>query len=505
MKSLILVARCLSAIALLVPAQAGSQRDANADSARVRFATSLLGEGRRVTQHAVAIRGTRVEYNATVGGVALRDTANRTSAIFVYTAYTRRGSQDVARRPITFAWNGGPSAASTGLHFSVLGPRRRAVDSEGRTTTPPTFVDNPHSIIDRTDLVMVDPVGTGFSVPVGSARLTDFYSLKKDAASVAQFIKRYLEEGGRLESPLYIIGQSYGTVRNPLVVNFLQSSGVPVTGVVFVSSALDGNTIWEASGHLEPYFFYLPTYAAIAWHHDRLPQQPKNLPSLIKEVEQFALTEFVTALLAWPNVMTAERTRVLGKLHRYTGLSTEYWEKSALRVGTVDFARELLRDQGRVLTISDGRQSAPLAQPGARGGGPGGDLGEGPMMIYLRNELGVMESPDYRGSAPGAGAWDWFDHGLRTRAPVIPGYQNFLDDLATAMKANPNLRVQQHSGLYDLQCAAFPANWAMERMSIPDQLRHNVQMFNYEAGHAMYNNAPSEFLKFSANLASFYK
>jgi carboxypeptidase C (cathepsin A) len=125
-------------------------------------------------------------------------------------------------------------------------------------------------------------------------------------------------------------------------------------------------------------------------------------------------------------------------------------------------------------------------------------------MTYLRDELSVKNAPEYRASAPGAASWYWFDHGLRTRAPIIPGYQNFLDDLAAAMKSNPRLRVQQHSGLFDLQCAAFPANWAMERMNIPDALRGNVQLFTYDAGHAVYANAPSEFLKFTANLAAFY-
>jgi carboxypeptidase C (cathepsin A) len=475
------------------------------DSARVAFAKSLLGEGRRVTQHSVMIRGARVEYEATVGGVILEDSASRPAAILTYIGYTRIGVSDAASRPITFAWNGGPSVSSTGLHLGVLGPRRQAVDDKGRATLPAAMADNPHSILDRTDLVMVDPIGTGFSVPIGTSTLTDFYSIKRDAASVAQFIKRYLEENGRLQSPVYIIGESYGTVRNAVVANILQSGGVQLAGIIFVASALDGNTIWETSGHLEPYYFYLPTYAAIAWYHNRLPQQPKDLQSLIAEVEQLALNEFVTTLLAWPKVTAAARASVLDKLHKYTGLSKEYWEKAGLRVGTVEFAQELLRDEDRILTISDGRQSSPAPRPGAPSDGRRRGGSTSLMMTYLHDELGVVNSPEYYESAPGADAWEWFDHGLRTRSPRVTGFQNFLDDLAAAMKANPRLRVQQHSGLFDLQCAAFPANWAMERMNIPEELRRNVQMFNYASGHAVFNNAQSEFLKFTENLAAFYE
>lgn len=481
-------------------AAAAAQEGTDSEAARVSFALSLLGEGGRVTQHELTIRGADVEYDATVGGIELRNTASRPIAVMTYTSYMRRGVAESAHRPITFAWNGGPSAASTGLHFGVLGPRRRTVDDEGHPVEPISFIDNGRSILDWTDLVMVDPVGTGFSVPLGHARYQDFYGIRKDAESVAQFIRNYLEENGRLQSPVYILGESYGTIRNAVVANLLQADGVMLAGIVFVASALDGNTIWEASGHLEPYFFYLPTYAAIAWYHHRLPNPPASLEELLDDVRHFALNEFVTTLLAWPDVTAAARRSVLDQLHRFTGLSESYWEEHDLRVGTADFARELLQEEGLVLQFSDGRQASPAQRTG--GGRSQGNLS--PMMHYLQSELGVTDSPQYRESAPGSQAWDWLDYGLRTRAPTVPTFQNFLDDLATAMENNPSLRVQQHSGIYDLQCSAFPADWAMERMRIPEELRGNVQLFDYASGHAVFNNAPSEFLKFTENLAGLY-
>jgi carboxypeptidase C (cathepsin A) len=478
------------------------------DSVRARFAASLLGAGKRVTQHSITIRGMRVDYDATVGSTTLRDSANRPVAIVTYVAYTRRGIASSNGRPITFAWNGGPTGASSGLHLSVLGPRRRAVDDSGRVTSPAALVDNSRSILDRTDLVFVDPIPTGLSAAVAPAKASDFYGVDSDAASVAQFIHRWIQEAGRTESPVYILGESYGTIRAAVVPNYLDALGTTLSGAIFVSSALDGNTIWEASGHIEPYYFYLPAYAAIAWYHHRLPNRPNDLHALVKEVEHYALTEFVTTLLAWPNVSASERERVLEKLHGYTGLSKDFIEKAGLRIGTAAFARELLRDEGRVITINDGRFSTQVpAGGGGRGGGRGGGGGESPMDTYLRTELGVTGAPAYVGSiglmnknvSP---SWDWYEHGS-SRSDGIPAYQNYLDDLAKAMKKNPRLRVMQHSGLFDLQCAAVPADWAMARMDIPAELRQNVQLFDYEGGHMMYN-VPSELVKFTDNLIAFY-
>lgn len=517
--ALVLVSDAYFVAAQTTPPSASSgvgtdQASASLDGARVQFAESLLGVGHRTTQHTVIIRGTRVDYDATVGGTAIRDSMNRIVGIFTYIAYARRGVAEPMNRPITFAWNGGPTGASNELHLSVLGPRRRAVDESGRATMPESLVDNPHSILDRTDLVFVDPIPTGLSVAVPPGNAADFYSVDSDGASVAQFIYRYLAEAGRLQSPTYILGESYGTIRAAVVPEFLQELGKPLSGVILVSSALDGNTIWEASGHLEPYYFYLPAYAAIAWYHHRLPEQPQDLQTFIQEVQHFALTDFLTTLLAWPDVSADERERILTKLNGYTGLSKEFWEKSNLRVGTAAFARELLRDQGQILTINDGRLSSPVPPAGGnggRGGGPGSarpNATSSQMDAYLRDELGVVNAPPYvtiislmnRNVTP---SWDWSHPKLPSRNDRIPVYTNYLDDIARAMKSNPQLRVEQHSGRYDLQCAAFPADWAMARMNIPSELRHNVQMFDYDGGHMMYN-VPSELVKFTENLVAFY-
>jgi carboxypeptidase C (cathepsin A) len=476
------------------------------EARRAGFAASLLTEGKKVTPHNVTIRGQKIEYSAVVSGTLLKDKEEQPSAIFVSMSYLRKGVSDINRRPVLFAWNGGPSGPSSGVHFGVLGPRIRASDDQGRPVEPARLVDNPDSILDRADLVLVDPAGTGLSIAVGKYKLQDFYSIKSDAESVAQFIRRWLEENGRNQSPVYLLGESYGTVRLPVTANLLQTGGIRLAGLVFIASAMDGNTIWEASGHLEPYFFYLPSYAAIAAYHKRLPQPRSDVRALYKEVSDFALGEYLTALFSWPNVTPALKAEVLDKLYRYTGISREVWEKNQIRLGTMEFSREILKEQGLVTGFSDARQTFPAQRPAAKsapGGVPAAAVQESFINAYLRTELGIAGAPAYREMAPGSNGWNWFDHGLRTRVPLIPGYQNLLDDLALAMKNNPRLRVMQNSGIYDEQCNAFPADWALERMNIAAELRGNIRMYDYESGHAVFANSPTEFANFTKNLAAF--
>lgn len=480
-----------------------SRADPLDDAARAGFAASLTGNGRKITQHTVTIRGQRVDYNAIVSGTVVKDADKQPSAIFVAMSYVRRGVTDPSKRPVLFAWNGGPSGSSFGVHFSVLGPRIRAMDPEGRQINPAKMVDNESSILDRTDLVMVDPVGTGLTVPVGNHRLQDFYSINTDAESVAKFIKTWLDENGRSDSPTYLMGESYGSIRLPVTAVYLQAMGVTVAGQIYVGPALNGETLWENPAHMEPYFFYFPSYAVIANYHHRTPQHRDDVRALWKEAGQFAMGEYLIALFAWPKVTPEAKASVLAKLYRYTGISKETWEKNNIRLGTMEFAREVLRDKDLIIGISDARATTPAHPAGGRGDVAGFDVSY--VNDYLRNELGVQGAPNYRALAPGSGAgWNFLDHGLRTRGPKVPGYQNFLDDIVLAMRNNPKMRVMQNSGMYDEMCNAFPADWALERMNIPAELRDNVTIYDYESGHAVFSNSPTEFANFTTNLVAFF-
>lgn len=480
------------------------------EARRRRFALSLFGPRKRVTRHNVMIRGERVDYTATVGAIVLTDAAAEPCATFVYTAYTRTGVSRAGERPIIFVWSGGPSGPASYLSFAVLGPRIRATDSAGHELEAP-LRDNGDCVLDRSDIVMVDPVGTGYSTAAGKYRLWDFYSVEKDAASVAQFIKRYLEDSGRTQSPVYLLGESYGTIRLPVVITCLRASGVEVSGGVLIGSAADGNTLWTKPGHIEPYYLKFPNYAAIAWYHGRVPGARGSLESHYREAGDFALNAFLTALVAWPNLADARREAVVGKAYELTGIGREVWSSCRLRLSEAHFTQVLMGDPERKLRPDDARQLIPAHEK------PAENFADTPTYIdrYYREELSVLRAPIYRRLAPGiyssndtAGPhpWDMTDHDAFADVDglLVPGFPNYLVDIAAAMKANPRLRIQQHSGLYDLECSSFQANWGLERTDVPDALRANFQMFDYESGHAVYMNAPSEFEKFTRNLAGFF-
>lgn len=496
----------------LIGQSAGAQPapETASDADRLRFAQSLLGKGARSSPHSVAIRGVTIDYTATVGATQLHDAESRPSAIFVYTAYTRRDAGPAADRPVTFVWGGGPSGPAAGLNFNVIGPKRRAVDENGRAIEPARLIDNPDSILDRSDLVMVDPVGTGFSVPTGHYRAWDFYSVGRDAAAVAQFIRLYLMASKRKESPLFVLGQSYGTLRLPVVITNLQAAGCMVSGGILISSAADGNTIWNSPGHIEPYYLKFPNFSAVAWYHGRQPGPRSDLQSLYRQASRFALNEFLTALVGWPELEPARRAAVAQQAYRFTGISARTWSDCALRMSEDQFAKELLRSQGVQLRADDARETVKIGSSWAD------NFHNSTLHVenYLRDDLGIHGAPPYVGLAPGIyeGAkpgphpWDMTDHGAVCDygGLLVPCFPNFLVDIAAAMNKNPSLRIQQHSGLYDLSCASFQANWGLERMEIPARLRSNIQMFDYESGHGVYLNAPTEFRKFTSNVHAFY-
>jgi carboxypeptidase C (cathepsin A) len=471
------------------------------EAARAGFASSLIGKGQRTTEHSVSIRGQRIDYTALVSGTVIQDDSKQASAIFVAAAYLRKGITDVQRRPVLFAFNGGPSAASWGLHFGVLGPRILATDSDGRTVEPERLVDNASSVLDRTDLVMVDPVGTGYSVPVGGHPLKDFYSINSDADSVARFIKAWLTDNGRVGSPIYILGESYGTVRGPVTTNDLQATGVTVAGQIYIAPAMNGETIWETPSHLEPFFFYFPAYAVIANYHHRTAHYRTDVKALWQEAGQFAMGEYLSTLFAWPEVSQAQKNRVLDKLNRYTGIERATWEKNDLRLGTAEFSNELLKNRQLATAFGDARRTRPAHPADSENH----ELApsETYIDVYMRTELGLIGAPLYREMAPGAEAWNWMDHGLRERDPKVPSYQDFLIDLANSMRTNPKMRVMQNSGMYDLMSNAFPADWALRRMRIAPELRRQVRIFDYESGHAVFASSPAEFQNFTRNLANF--
>lgn len=468
------------------------------DAARLAFADGLVGGGRKTVRRSLTIRGAGIDYDTILGAIALPDDSDRPGATFVYTAYVRAGISR-SGRPVTFAWGGGPSGPSTSFHFSSLGPRLRTEGADAR------FVDNPLSLLDRSDLVMVDPVGTGWSMPAAGRDYGDFYSVVKDARAVTRFIRSWLDETGRQSAPLYLIGRSYGTVRMPSVVHYLREANVRVKGAIAVAPAMDGNAFWESSGNMASFYLMLPNYCAIAWYHDRQARRAATVQAALQEGIEFALGDYLVALLNWPTLDAGRREAVLDRLHALTGIGRQVWAERRLRLNGRLFVSEFLRDRNRVLQWSDGRVARPApAAPAA----PPAPPQESFINAYVRDELGVAGAPPYRGLAPGlAGAqrtWPVDRRGLyELGAFKVSCLPNFLDDVAEAMIADPEMRFQHHAGIYDLQSTSFPGDWSVANMNLPDALRRNVETFDYESGHPIYDSAP-QLERFMRNLAGLY-
>ena len=327
----------LSIVSLLltVPSVAGAQPEARSSEAKKSAPGPEPEPSNWATSHSIEIDGQTVEYEAVVGSVILRDDEEKATAELFYTAYFRKGREVVASaRPLVFAYNGGPGSASFWLHMGIMGPRRVVTPEVGQQPPPPyQLVDNQYAVLDLADIVMVDPVGTGLSRPAGEAEGKDFWGLDEDAASLAQFIRRFLSQYNRWNSPRYLLGESYGTTRSAVLAGHLQRSNIDFNGIVLVSAVLDFNTIGFPEGAIIPYVVNVPSYAVVSAYLDALPGgRPADLEAFMQEVEDWAVTDYATALLAGSAVDPAQRERVLEQMHRYTGLDKDFLDKAHLRV-----------------------------------------------------------------------------------------------------------------------------------------------------------------------------
>lgn len=460
-----------------------------------------------VTQHSLVIDGKTISYTATAGTMIVRNAKDEPAASIGYTAYTKKDG-DVQNRPITFAFNGGPGSSSIWLHIGALGPRRVVTVDAGPTPPPPyQVVDNPSSVIDRTDLVMIDPVGTGFSRAVGDSTNKDFWGVDQDIESVSRFIKEYVSANGRWRSPKFLLGESYGSTRAGGIAKYLEvRENMAWNGVILVSVALDIEAIFAWPGNDRPYPLILPTFAAVAALHKALPEAPAALDPFLDEVRAFALGEYSAALAKGDRLSEAERDALAGKLHRYTGLSADYWKRANLRVRESQFAQELLRDKREVVGRLDGRflgrsldalsveadydpQSAAISAAFTAA-----------FLDYLHADLKFGQGKTYVVSSDEAApSWDWkHNTGWFVASPV----PNTGLDLGEAMIYNPNLRLLVLNGLYDLATPFFATESMIDHLGLPAELRDHVEMKYYPAGHMMYLYEPS-LRQWKADIAGF--
>ena len=449
-----------------------------------------------VTHHSAVIGGRVIAYDAIVGHVTLTDTDGHGVAKVFYTAYVKRDVRDAAHRPITFAYNGGPGAAAVMVQVGAFGPRHVVTADTAALLPPYTIADNQYSILDKTDLVFIDPVGTGYSYLINDGKGKDFWGVDEDVRSLAQFIHRYLDNAQRWNSPKYLAGESYGTARSVVLANYLHKiESIDLNGIILVSCVFNFGQEEDRD-----YILNLPTYAAIAWYHHVRADRPAELQPLLGEVEQFAITEYATALLAGSTITSTQRASVLDKLERYTGISRSYWEQHNLRVDADQFETELLHQHGEIIGRFDARFAGPPV-PGLVGGDaydPGYNI-INPVLEtgyrhYLRTELQYKTDrlPD-----PGVGRWDYQHKDALGRTT-----SSVAGDLTEALIRNPRLQVLVNSGLYDLATPYFGTKWSIERLNLPTAARARIHEMTYDAGHMMYINPPSlDLLKH--NIATF--
>jgi carboxypeptidase C (cathepsin A) len=459
------------------------------------------------------VGGKVIPYKATAGTTLLKDEKGEPVGLLYAVAYTRSDVTDAGKRPLAFFYNGGPGSASMWLHMGAFGPRRAAtVDGQFTPPAPYRLVDNTESLIDKTDMVFIDAMGTGYSRAVGKAAEKDFYGVDEDVRAFAQFIASYVNRNNRWNSPKFLIGESYGTFRSAALGNYLQNQySMHLNGIALISSVLDLSTLTFTPGDDRPYIFYLPSYAAAAWYHKALKNRPPDLIPYIEEARQYAQGPYASALFRGSKLKPAEREAVAKKLAYFTGLNEDYLLRADLRVTLGQFNVELQRSRGLTTGRIDARFSgytrnllSETAQGDPEGPAVGGAF-TAMVNFYNHNELKFGQDKTYNNRS-GGGGWNWARQPAggpgRTGGGGFPGAPNVLSDLAQAMITNPRLLVQVENGYYDFATPFFATEFTMEHLGLPAELQNHIRLNYYFAGHMMYLHDESR-VKLRENIAGF--
>lgn len=463
------------------------------------------------TRQNVTINGTSIKLDTKAGVMLLRDENNQPIAHFGFTSYVKEGVSETETRPIVFAYNGGPGSSSFWLHMGVLGPKRIVVNDPGTTPAAPyQIVNNNFSILDVADLVMIDPVGTGLSVPVGEAEFKDFWGVDQDIRSISLFITQYLINNDRMNSPKYLLGESYGTFRNAGVMNRLLGQGIAMNGVIMVSAVFDLRTLLFPPDDDLPYIVHFPTYAATAWYHDKIENKASDVYAFLDEIRDFTENEYAPALFKGDQLTESARNAMAQKLASYTGTEADYWLKANLRVTNSEFFAEFLRDEGEIVGRLDSRYSGVnldlLSQTGSHDPqssaiSPAYIAG---FLDYFHGDLQVSKDMMYTitaGRRPGF-SWDWSHAGNNrwgTSAAINTGI-----DMAVAMTRDPNMKVLILNGIYDIATVFYGVEYSINHLGLPKHIKDNIIMEYYEAGHMMYTHQPS-LEKFKTDVAEFIR
>ena len=467
----------------------------------------------------VTVEGHKIAYNAVAGRIivhpegwddAAKPEAGKNAigtadgppvASMFYVAYFKQGV-DPRTRPVTFLYNGGPGSSTIWLHMGAFGPVRVITRNDSHTPAAPyRTVDNSYSLLDASDLVFIDAPGTGFSRIEGKNKEKAFWGVDQDVYAFSSFITRFLSQYDRWNSPKYLFGESYGTPRSAALINVLETDrDIDFNGVILLSQILDFDLSVDGPqtnpGMDLPYEIALPTYAATAWYHHKLPSQPSDLESFLSEVEGYAMGDYAQALGQGAKLSADDRNAVAEKLHDYTGLPVAYIKKADLRISGGEFEQELQNDSGLATGRLDTRFSGPAMDPlGETSGYDPQSASIGSAYVsafndYVRRSLHYTTDQIYQPEINVFKWWEFKHQPPDARGPV-PIATNVMPDLATAMKYNPNLKICLNGGYFDLATPFYEGIYEMHHLQIPAKLQSNIEYHYYESGHMVYANEAS--------------
>ncbi|MCC8395296.1 peptidase S10 [Paraburkholderia sp. MMS20-SJTR3] len=475
------------------------------DGAASSAATPVPPETSSVTTHSLRLNGRKLDYTATAGNLLLHDKSGAANASMFYVAYTVP-TKTPSTRPVTFLFNGGPGAGSVFLLMGSVGPKRVRTASPASTPPAPyTLDDNPDSLLDTTDLVFIDAIGAGLSKPVGHGSGKDFWGVDQDLRAFVQFIDRYLTVNQRWNSPKYLFGESYGTARAAMLAYELGQNDIALNGVILLSSVLDSAAFSPGLDFKSE--SYLPSFAAIAWYHDKVRPKPANLPAFLDEARAFARGPYEQALAAGDALPDEQRDAIAARVAYFTGLDVGFVKRNHLQLYPSRFRSELLRDEAR----SVGRYDARFEGIDADSASEHPDFDASVSSVanafnaalhqHLADDLHYTPAERYRVFNDDAlRQWDWKHRewwGEHLQLPYAGG------DLAEAMRQNPRLRVLSLNGYFDLATPFYATEYALAHLDLDRTLRENIRITYYRTGHMVYlDDAALHALK--RDLASFY-
>jgi carboxypeptidase C (cathepsin A) len=470
------------------PEQKAAPREASGDRERDKEERYDMTEvPPAVTHHQITVDGKLLKYTATTGRLPIKRGDGKIEAQMFYVAYTLDG-QDAAKRPLTFAFNGGPGSASIWLHMGALGPRKVVLQSDGfMPPAPYRMEDNASTLLDKSDLVLIDAIGTGFSRAADSEMFKKFWGVKGDIEAFSEFIRLYITRNERWTSPLFLFGESYGTTRSAGIAGYLADRGISFNGITLLSTVLNFETLEDNFTNDQPYVFLIPTFTMIAGYHHRLaPDLAQDLNRARQESEQWASKEYSRALDKGDSLTPEERQKAVDQLARFTGLSKEVIDEANLRINVQKFTHYLLIDQKLRVGRLDGRYTGPdpnglLDTPFYD---PTGSATQPPFTSvfnnYLRTELGYKVDMPYNVRAPRGpnDTWDWGSAGQ--------GFPDTASAMRQAIVKNPYLKILVMEGYYDLATPYYAANYTVDHLNLPQKYRDNISFATYDSGHMVY-------------------